>query len=74
MNKTYLTAVTPIDLFGTIIDTGSAPPAASTFEGKSHWVYISNKSEDETEYATITIGDKDQHTLLELISMTDIIK
>ena len=51
LTKTYLTATTPIDLFGAIIDT----PA---FEGKSHWIYISNKSEDETEYATITIGDK----------------
>ena len=58
LTKTYLTAVTPIDLFGAIIDSGEAPPAASSFEGKSHWIYISNKSEDEAEYATITIGDK----------------
>ena len=49
--KTYLTATTNIDLFGAIIDT----PA---FEGKSHWVYICNKSETSTEYATITVGDK----------------
>ena len=49
--KTYLTATTNLDLFGAIVDT----PA---FEGKSHWVYIRNKSETPTEYATITIGDK----------------
>jgi len=47
----YLTATTNLDLFGAIVDT----PA---FEGKSHWVYIRNKSETPTEYATITIGDK----------------
>ena len=47
----YLTATTNIYLFGAIVDT----PA---FEGKSHWVYINNKSETPTEYATITIGDK----------------
>jgi len=49
--RVYLTAQTNVDLFGAIVDT----PA---FEGKAHWVYICNKSEDETEYATITIGDK----------------
>jgi len=47
----YLTAVTNIDLFGAIID-------APAYEGKAHWVYIYNKSEDANEYATITIGDK----------------
>jgi len=57
LTKTYLTAVTPIDLFGTILPSGSTGNV-STYEGKSHWIYISNKSEDETEYATITIGDK----------------
>jgi hypothetical protein len=51
LNRVYLTAATNIDLFGAIIDT----PA---YEGKSHWVYIANMSEDETEFLTITIGDK----------------
>tara|TARA_R100000995_G_C3426530_1_gene96452 strand:- start:145 stop:609 length:465 start_codon:yes stop_codon:yes gene_type:complete len=51
LNHVYLTATTNIDLFGAIIDT----PA---YEGKSHWVYIANMSEDETEFLTITIGDK----------------
>ena len=47
----YLAATTNLDIFGAIVDT----PA---YQGKSHWVYICNKSLDETEYATITIGDK----------------
>ena len=47
----YLTAVTNIDLFGAIID-------APAYEGKAHWVYIYNKSEDANEYARISIGDK----------------
>ena len=47
----YLTAVTNVDIFGAIVD-------APAFQGKSHWVYICNKSTVETEYATITIGDK----------------
>ncbi len=57
LTKTYLTAVTPIDLFGTILPSGSTGNV-SAHEGKSHWIYISNKSEDETEWATVTIGDK----------------
>jgi hypothetical protein len=56
--RVYFTATTNVDLFGAIVDTGSAPPSSSLYEGKTHWVYICNKSEDETEYATITIGDK----------------
>ena len=55
--STYLTAVTNVDLFGTILPSGSTGNV-STYEGKSHWVYIHNKSETPTEYATITIGDK----------------
>ena len=47
----YLTATTNVDLFGAIVDT----PA---YQGKTHWVYICNKATDETEYATITVGDK----------------
>ena len=58
LNHVYLTAATNVDLFGALIDTGSAPPAATAYEDKSHWVYIANMSEDETEYCTITIGDK----------------
>ena len=58
LNHIYLTATTNVDLFGTLVDTGSAPPAATAYEGKSHWVYIANMSTDETEYCTITIGDK----------------
>ena len=51
----YLTATTNLDLFGPIVDGGSS---GLPFEGKSHWVYIRNKSETPTEFATITIGDK----------------
>ena len=47
----YLTAQTNIDLFGAIVDT----PA---YEGKAHWIYICNKSEDANEFVTVTIGDK----------------
>ena len=50
MTKAYLTAITNVDIFPTLIEGSMA------FAGKSSWVYICNKSEDETEYATITIS------------------
>ena len=50
MTKAYLTAETNIDIFPTLIEGSMA------FAGKSSWVYICNKSEYETEFATITIS------------------
>ena len=50
MTKAYLTATTSVDIFPTLIEGSIA------FEGKSSWVYICNKSEDETEYAIITVS------------------
>jgi len=50
MTKAYLTKEVNIDIFPTLIEGSMA------FAGKSSWVYICNKSEDETEYATITIS------------------
>ena len=50
ITKAYLTAVTQVDIFPTLIEGSMA------FASKSSWVYICNKSEDETEYATITLG------------------
>ena len=49
MTKAYLTATRNIDIFPTLIEGSMA------FAGKSSWVYICNKSEDETEFATITL-------------------
>ena len=57
LNHVYLTATTNIDLFGTLLPSGSTGNVP-VYEGKSHWVYIANMSEDETEFLTITIGDK----------------
>ena len=50
MNVAYLTATTAIDLFPALVEGSLA------FTGKSSWVYICNKSTDETEYALVTIG------------------
>ena len=50
MTKAYLTAVTQVDIFPTLIEGSMA------FAGKSSWVYICNESEDETEYVIITIS------------------
>ena len=50
MNVAYLTATTAIDLFPALVEGSLA------FTGKTSWVYICNKSLDETEYALITIG------------------
>ena len=50
MNVAYLTSTAAIDLFPALVEGSLA------FTGKSSWVYICNKSTDETEYALITIG------------------
>ena len=50
MNVAYLTSTTAIDLFPALVEGSIA------FTGKSSWVYICNKSTDETEYALVTIG------------------
>ena len=50
MTVAYLTATTNLDIFPTLVEGSMA------FAGKSSWVYICNKSEDATEYATITIS------------------
>ena len=49
MTKAYLTATTEVDIFPTLIEGSMA------FAGKSSWVYICNKSEDETEFITVKI-------------------
>jgi hypothetical protein len=50
VTKAYLTAVTQVDIFPTLIEGSIA------FEGKSSWVYICNESEDETEYAIVKVS------------------
>ena len=50
MNVAYLTSTAAIDLFPALVEGSLA------FTGKSSWVYICNKSTDETEYALVTIG------------------
>ena len=50
MTKAYLTATTEVDIFPTLIEGSLA------FKGKSSWVYISNESEDETEYVIIAVS------------------
>ena len=49
----YLDSVQAIDIFPVIQDNGGSAP--SPYQDKTHWIYICNKSEDETEYVTITI-------------------
>ena len=49
MTKAYLTATTVVDIFPQLIE------ASIAFENKSSWIYICNKSEDETEYITVKI-------------------
>lgn len=49
LNRVYLTATTNVDIF-------TVPGA--TKDGKKSHVYIANLSTDETEYITVTIGDK----------------
>tara|TARA_R110000744_G_scaffold54322_2_gene115348 strand:- start:619 stop:1077 length:459 start_codon:yes stop_codon:yes gene_type:complete len=50
ISTAYLTATTQIDLFNPI-------RTAAADAGKNNWVYICNKSTDETEYATIKIAN-----------------
>ena len=52
MARAFLTATTRIDLFPPIIEDGAD---LRPFNGKSSWVYICNKSEDETEFITVKI-------------------
>ena len=47
----YLTATTQIDLFNPV-------RTAAADAGKNSWVYVCNKSTDETEYATIKIANQ----------------
>jgi len=53
MAKAYLTATTVVDIFPQLIEGSIA------FENKSSWVYICNKSEDETEYITVKICENE---------------
>ena len=50
MARAHLTATTVVDIFPQLIDGSIA------YAGKSSWVYICNKSEDETEFITIKIS------------------
>ena len=54
MAKAYLTATTVVDIFPPLIEDGDT--ASPAFTGKSTWVYISNESEDETEFITVKIA------------------
>ena len=49
MARAFLTATTVVDIFPQLIE------ASIAFENKSSWVYICNKSEDETEFITVKI-------------------
>ena len=53
MARAYLTATTVVDIFPQLIEGSIA------FENKSSWVYICNKSEDETEYITVKICENE---------------
>jgi len=53
MARAYLTATTVVDIFPQLIEGSIA------FENKSSWVYICNKSEDETEYVTVKICENE---------------
>jgi hypothetical protein len=55
MARAYLTSTSAIDLFPAIIEDGTN---LRTFNGTSSWVYICNKSEDETEYITVKICEQ----------------
>ena len=52
MSRAYLTATTVVDIFPQLIEGSIA------FENKSSWVYICNKSVDETEYITVKICEQ----------------
>ena len=49
MASVNLKATTVVDIFPQLIEGSIA------FENKSSWIYICNKSEDETEYITVKI-------------------
>ena len=49
MAKAYLTATATVDILPQLIE------ASIAFENKSSWVYICNKSEDQTEYISVKI-------------------
>ena len=51
--RAYLTSTAAIDLFPALVEGSLA------FTGKSNWVYICNKSEDETEYVTVKICENE---------------
>jgi hypothetical protein len=51
MSTAYLTATTQIDLFNPV-------RTAAADAGKNSWVYVCNKSEDETEYVTMKIANQ----------------
>ena len=51
MARVHLTAATQIDLFNPV-------RTAAADAGKNSWVYVCNKSTDETEYATIKIANQ----------------
>ena len=53
MAKAYLTATATVDILPQLIE------ASIAFENKSSWVYICNKSEDETEYITVKICENE---------------
>jgi len=50
MARAHLTATTVVDIFPPLIEGSLA------FAGKSSWVYICNKSVDETEFITVRIS------------------
>ncbi len=51
VTRNYLTATTQIDIFLPV-------RTAAANAGKSSWIYISNESEDETEYITMKIANQ----------------
>jgi len=52
MAHVYLTATTKLDIFPVL-------PAAPAGQNKQSWVYICNKSLDETEFITVSIAATD---------------
>ena len=52
MAHIYLSATTQLDLFPVL-------PASPAGQNKQSWVYICNKSEDETEFVTVSIAATD---------------
>jgi hypothetical protein len=52
----YLDATQAIDIFPVLQENGGDD--ATPYKDKTHWIYICNKSTDETEYVTITISSQ----------------